>query len=213
MDNGGVLVRFYVNYKLKFIEDCRSLRFIKGIITSKKDYDVVISSDFVGILDIIGINEPINQKIFEILDIDMGIEGILDYVDGKSSGSNLDVVSRIRHIDRTLLRSNKIRQVEKRLGIEAARNVIFKELGKDSSVTANYMAWHGKTHAFNKFGPWDKGVISSMGFERPNKDMARVAIAPEVDPIVSTYSQTAMGNVPSIGSNNPNFRIIGTQEF
>ena len=215
MDSDGVLVRFYVDYK-KLIEDCRSLRFIKGIITSKKDYDVVISSDFVGILDIVErftINEPVNQKIFEILDIDMGIDGILDYVDGKSSGSNLDVVSRIRNVDRTLLRSNNIRQVERKLGIEAARNVIFKELGKDSLVIADYMTWHGRVHAFNKFGPWDKGIIASMGFERPNKDIARIGIAPEVDPIESTYSQTVMGNVPSIVSNNPNFRVIDAQEF
>jgi len=215
INRGPSLVRFYTNYK-RLIKDCRTLEYIRDILILRRDLIVNISSDFVGIIDIVEkypTNEPDHKKISEILDIEFGIDGILEYTDGVVTGSNLDMVSRLNHIDKHSLWSNDIRQVEEKFGIEAARNLIFSEIKHDyneAGIIADYMAYHGKIYPFNKYNPDQigKGILSSMSFEQPNHDISKICLKPMGDDATSVYSQSMIGMKPKNGTNNPNIDII-----
>jgi len=209
------IVRLYTDYR-KLTKDCRSLQYIKEKIEARMDVTVTVSSDFVGIIDIRTeheVNESNYKKIYEILNIDLGVEGILDYSNGIVKGSNLDIMSRVREVDGTKLTSNNIKQVQKRFGIEAARYVIFREIGvsyDEVGVIADYMTWHGEVFPFTKFSPDQerKGILTSMGFERPNYDLSKLVNGPIHDEMKSVYSQAMVGIKTKIGSNSSNFEVI-----
>jgi DNA-directed RNA polymerase subunit A" len=215
MANSNILVRFYTNYK-KLVEDCRTLEFIREMIMSRKDYNVDVSSDFVGILDITerySINESIHKKIIDILSINLGIDGITEYNDGVTVGSNLSMVSRLECVNGRTLSSNSVKQVEEVFGIEAARGVVYeriKDTCDEPDVIADYMTFNGRLHAFNKFSPDhnDKGIISSMGFERPSTDIRRLSSGESKDDGNSVYSRIALGKRPYVGSNSKIFTIF-----
>lgn len=213
MKSDSSLVRFYTNYR-RLIEDCRTLEYIREILLLRKDLTIEISSDFVGIVDIsekYTTNEPMHRKISDILDIELGIEGVLEYSDNVTVGSNLNMVSRLDDIDHSTLWSNDIRQVESRFGIEAARCLIYDEIKNNCDnpeVIADYMAFYGKIHPFGKHNPGQesKGFLSSMSFEQPNYDIAKIGRSAIGDDITSVYSQTMIGMSPSNGTNNSNIR-------
>lgn len=215
MDTNNLLVRFYTDYR-KLVKDCRSLEYIKEIIESRMDVSITVSSDFVGIMDIRDpycVDESTHERIYEILDMNLGVNGILDYSNGIVSGSNLDTISRVKEVDGTRLTSNNIRQVQRRFGIEAARYVIASEIGvsyDEVDTIADYMTWHGEVYPFTKFSPDQerKGILTSMGFERPNYDLAKLVKGPILDRMTSVYSQAMTGMKTKIGSNSSNFEVI-----
>lgn len=215
MNTDDLLVRFYMDYR-RLIRDCRSLEYIKEIIETRMDVLIDVSSDFVGIMDVRDpycVDESSYKRICEILDMDLGVSGILDYSDGIVKGSNLDIISRIREVDGTRLTSNNIKQVQTRFGIEAARYVIASEIGishDDVDAIADYMTWHGEVYPFTKFSPDQerKGILTSMGFERPNYDLAKLVDGPILDGMRSVYSQAMVGMKTKIGSNSSNFEVL-----
>ncbi|KAF8585619.1 hypothetical protein K439DRAFT_1615756 [Ramaria rubella] len=213
MANADTLVRLYTDYR-KLIEDCRTLEYIREMIQLRKDLTVTITSDFVGIINIVEqypSSDPIHKRITDILDIELGIQGILEYNDNVVTGSNLSMVSRLDEVEKDTLWSNSIRQVEERFGIEAARELIFGELKAscdNPGIIADYMTWHGSVHPLNKGILDNKGVLSSMAFERPKQDMNKLSNGSVEDDVSSVYSQIMTGSDCLLGTRNPSMEVF-----
>jgi hypothetical protein len=145
--------------------------------------------------------------------VSIGIEGIHDCSENGILGSNMVEMMKMKNIDRVNVISNNIEQVEKTLGIEAARKVILEELG-ERPIIADFMTHSGKVYPFSKNNPnlMDKGILTSMTFERFKRDMERLYREPGIDNLNSIYSQSMVGLVPNFGSNSDKFEVISEED-
>ncbi len=168
--------------------------------------------------------KDLRELKLKILDINVGgikgIEeaGIFQDENGnwtiETYGSNLKKILEYDKIDHTNVYTNDIYEVEKTLGIEAARNVIAMEAkntldkqGLDVDVrhilmAADTMTADGKIKSVGRYGvSGSKGsVLARANFEETIKHLTRAAFRGEVDPLESIVENVMIGNVSPVGT-------------
>ncbi|MGB9621295.1 MAG: DNA-directed RNA polymerase subunit A'', partial [Brevinematia bacterium] len=114
-------------------------------------------------------------------------------------GSNLAEVIRLPEVDYTRVYTNDIREIEKVLGIEAARNAIlneiytiYKEQGLEVNfrhfmLVADLLTWYGEYLGITRYGIHAKkeSVLSKAAFEIPITIFIKASIVGEKDKIIS----------------------------
>jgi DNA-directed RNA polymerase subunit A" len=203
------IMRFYIDYEL-LSKDARTLEYLRQ--TVFKDYSsVYCSPDFLGMIDVRLSIIADMSIVVTLLDFPLGIDGIEELISsGTTKGSNLGKVLSLEGVDNKLTITNDILDIQKTLGLEAARNAIFKET--NNSFIADYMTRRGYLVSFTKNNPdvIAKGPLMSMAFERPKKDIKKAVHYQETDNITSVYSQIMLHETPNTGTGNKDFEITST---
>jgi hypothetical protein len=177
----GSILRIYINYhKMQnhglTLEDLASESF--GIESTN------VSPDFMGMIDL---NVPdmylsqwlgrLGEKVCGTFDIKSCSK--INSKTAMTLGSDILAVSRVPNIDITTINSNDVTEVEEHYGIEAATSVLALLTG--SHIVSDFMARTGKVLSFmkNSVEVTNKGLLTSMGFERPRDDIKRALISKE----------------------------------
>ena len=122
-------------------------------------------------------------------------------------GTDVLAACKVPGIDKSTLKLNNVTSVEKHFGIEAAANILAELTG--NVIISDFMARTGRVLPFSKHSSEvsSKGLLTSMGFERPKDDIQR-----EITGRASTRSRV---NVESVyehiitGKDPPSsFRIL-----
>lgn len=211
----SVLFRFYINY-IRMVKDSVTLKYLADTIF--RGYVTCCSPDFIGIIDVHLADDTQMPGLMEVLDITIGICGILDcqYNGTKvvTTGSNLAEILNIHGVDNTETISNNVYDVERNLGLEAARQVLYEEILKvgnaeTAALLADFMTCKGYVSCFKKNNPIlkQRGFLSSIAFERPKNDIKAVVRNRIVDHTESVYSQIITGRLPDVGSGSRLFSL------
>lgn len=214
-------IRFYLDPRKLYAIGIRSLDIFCD--TLFVDYDVTYSPLFLGIIDVyhgdkdglVDCLQALDKKVF-------GISGIRQIGRNKrgdiiTHGSNIKEVLRLRGIKIRDIYSNNIRDVERYLGVEAARNTIKRELSRmydkdplHPTLIADFMTWHGKVTPFtkNNLHLTTRGFLSSMAFEKAKKDIRVSTKNKIVDRGESVYSSIIINNTIPLGTGNKDFDIL-----
>ena len=225
----SVVFRFYINY-IKMAKDNVTLRQLCDVAFGA--YVTCCSPDFMGVIDV-HIGDDTNMSgIMEVLDVNIGIDGILQCHRDRSNvdpssiptfvtvGSNLACVLSINGVDTTETISNNVYDVEKNLGVDAAREVLYDEImsksgnAETAALLADFMTYRGYVSTFKKDNPVLKGrgFLSSIAFERPKNDIKNAIRNKLVDHTDSVYSQIITGVLPSVGSGSRLFSLHHTDD-
>jgi hypothetical protein len=138
-----------------------------------------VSPDFMGMIDIVVGDTLMSQWLSKMKNKVCGKFNILscDRISDSNSfattGTDMLAVCRIPGVDKRTVEMNNVLQVERHLGIEAAAKVLSKLIG--NKIISDFMARTGNVLSFSKRSSEIryKGVLTSMGFERPKDDIKR----------------------------------------
>jgi hypothetical protein len=116
-------------------------------------------------------------------------------------GTDMLTAARTPGVDRSTIVSNNVCEVEGALGVEAAVGVLTELVG--SRTVSDFMARTGTVMPFSKRSKeiQGKGLLTSMGFERPKEDIKDAVISStkiSVHP-VPVYESIMTGLDPSVG--------------
>lgn len=179
----GSILRIYINYH-KMRNHGLTLEDLARKSFGTKYTNV--SPDFMGMIDL---NVPdmylsqwlgrLGEKVCGTFDIKS-----CSKINSKTAltlGSDILAVSRIPSVDITTINSNNVTEVEEHYGIEAATSVLALLTG--SHIVSDFMARTGKVLSFmkNSVEVTNKGLLTSMGFERPRDDIKRALISQETN--------------------------------
>lgn len=215
-----IIFRFTLNYR-KMAKDLVTLKYLVDNIFG--GYVTYYSPDFIGIVDVHLVVDSQMVGLMGILEGQIGIDGISDskmMENGKTFitiGSNLGKILTMFGVDNAETTSNNVYDVEKNLGIDAAREVLYDEIlaktenKNTAALISDFMTYSGNVSAFKKDNPAFKrrGFLSSIAFERPKNDIKAIAQGKSVDEVTSVYSQIITGNLPDVGSGS---RLFSLQE-
>lgn len=212
-----ITYRFYLNYH-KMVEDFVTPKYLVDNIFD--GYVACYSPIFIGIIDVHLKNDAQLSGIMEVLTKSIGIKNIskcypIDSQTFATIGSNLGKILAISDVNKAETISNNAYDVEKNLGIEAAREVLYKEIlskvnnAHTAAMLVDFMTCKGFVAAFKKDNPIlkDRGFLSSIAFERPKKDVKDVVRGKIIDPTSSVYSQIITGQLPNVGSGSRLFSL------
>jgi len=148
-----------------------------------------VSPDFMGMIDVVVGDTLMSQWLsrmktkvcgkFSILSCNRTLELENCFA---TTGTDMLAVCRIPGVDKRTVEMNNVLQVERHLGIEAAANVLYKLIGNSApgghskgKIISDFMARTGNILPFSKRSSEIryKGVLTSMGFERPKDDIKR----------------------------------------
>jgi hypothetical protein len=146
-----------------------------------------VSPDFMGMIDVVVGDTLMSQWLsrmktkvcgkFSILSCNRTLENCF-----ATTGTDMLAVCRIPGVDKRTVEMNNVLQVERHLGIEAAAKVLYKLIGNfaqegqnKGKIISDFMARTGNVLPFSKRSSEIryKGVLTSMGFERPKDDIKR----------------------------------------
>lgn len=179
----GDVLRVYVDYNRM-----RNHGFTLKDLASRcfTDDRTMASPDFMGMIDVeVPPNQQPNQQISQWLCM-MGERVCGSYrikscdkVNNKTAvtiGSDVLAVSRVHSVNTRTIRSNNVTEMEEHYGIEAAACVLRELTG--SHIVSDFMTRTGKVMAFTKSSieVVNKGILTSMGFERPRDDIRKALI-------------------------------------
>ena len=174
----GTILRFYLDYA-KFRKFGLTLKDVGKACFDDTDCEWVASPDFMGMIDV-GFSSNYTSPILsrmrcrvsgtkEITACELDMTGKV-----VTAGSNILAASRIlKGGHKKTLDSNDVTDVKKRLGIEAAAYALKKLVG--SAIVSDFMTRTGDVLSFSKHSRevGRKGLLTSMGFERPKEDVKR----------------------------------------
>jgi len=145
--------------------------------------------------------ERIKRKILSLYV--SGVEGVKNSVvvkEGdnwviKTLGSNLQKVLHMEEVDATKTYSNNIHEIANVLGIEAARNVLIKEINntlkqqglqvdeRHITTVVDIMCFTGEVRPIGRYGVagTQSAVLARAGFEETIKHLVRASVRNEVD--------------------------------
>jgi len=171
-----------------------------------------------------GINKvSLDKKKYELYNEEKGVfdkvvEWVLD-----TDGTNLMEILSNPNIDATRTISNDIREIYSVLGIEAARNALYKELvnvtGEGSmnyrhlSLLIDTMTYKGNLMSIDRHGinRTSSSALSKSSFEESVDMLINASIFSEYDNTSGISPQIMLGKVPNCGSGN--FDIILDEEY
>jgi len=171
------------------------------------------------------INElyKVKEKIKEVYVY--GIKGLKQVIPVKrddehvilTGGTNLKEVMKMDFVDTTRTLSNDIFEIEKLLGVEAARQVIINEINKvlDNQgipidirhimLIADTMTTSGHVLGINRYGIVKEkpSVLARASFETPIKHFISAALTGESDPLNSVIENVMLNQPVPIGTGLP----------
>ncbi len=181
----GIVIRFYMDY-VKMRDHGLTLQDLALTFGS----NAVTSPDFMGMIDV-EVPDYMSQWISRTGNRVCGTTNIkscdkVDDVTAVATGTDVLAVSRTPSVDKRSVTSNNIVEVEKHFGIEAAAGVLNELISAgnctaaESRVVSDFMARTGKVLPFTKSSVevGRKGLLTSMGFERPKEDIKKPATHP-----------------------------------
>jgi len=133
----------------------------------------------------------------------------------QTEGSNLAKVLKVEGVDPTSTTTNDIHEVEKVLGIEAARNAIISELKgtlekagvndvdmRHLMLAADAMTSDGTIRAIGRYGlSGQKGsILARASFETPLKHLLSASIHGEKDDLTSVVENVMVGQPVKVGT-------------
>jgi DNA-directed RNA polymerase subunit A" len=164
--------------------------------------------------------QRLREKILDTLV--SGVSGILNAVVRKEGndwtistlGSNLKDILTLKEVDERRTYSNDIHEVNKVLGIEAARNVIIKEAsetlrqqGLDVDIrhimlVADIMTFRGDVRPIGRYGVagTKTSVLARAAFEETIKHLVRAGIRGETDNFQGIFENVMIGKVVPSGT-------------
>ena len=196
----GTVIRFYIDY-IKMMNHGLTLADL-----AKESFgdDVVtnVSPDFMGMIDVEVPNEHLSQWLSRMGHRVCGTPNVkscdrLDDTKAVTVGTDVMAVSRIDSVRGSTITSNNAAEVEHRYGIEAAAGIMRELTG--SAVVSDFMTRTGRLLPFTKNSAEvrNKGLLSSMGFERPKEDIKK-AISGRADfGTTSVYESIITGSSPA----------------
>ena len=170
------VIRFYIDY-IKMINHGLTL---SDLAKESFGNDVVtnVSPDFMGMIDVEVPNEHLSQWLSRMGHRVCGTPDVkscdrLDDTKAVTVGTDVMAVSRIDSVRGSTITSNNAAEVEYRYGIEAAAGIMRELTG--SAVVSDFMTRTGRLLPFTKNSAEvrNKGLLSSMGFERPKEDIKK----------------------------------------
>lgn len=196
----GTVIRFYIDY-IKMMNhgltlaDLAKESFADDVVTN-------VSPDFMGMIDVEVPNEHLSQWLSRMGHRVCGTPSVkscdrLDDTKAVTVGTDVMAVSRIDSVRGSTITSNNAAEVEHRYGIEAAAGIMRELTG--SAVVSDFMTRTGRLLPFTKNSAEvrNKGLLSSMGFERPKEDIKK-AISGRADfGTTSVYESIITGSSPA----------------
>lgn len=208
----GTVIRFYIDY-IKMMNHGLTLA---DLARESFGGDVVtnVSPDFMGMIDVEVPNEHLSQWLSRMGRRVCGTPNVksCDRLDESRAaklrpsastarvvtvGTDVMAVSKVDSVSGNTITSNNAAEVEHRYGIEAAAGVMRGLTG--SAVVSDFMTRTGRLLPFTKNSAEvrSKGLLSSMGFERPKEDIKK-AIAGRADfGATSVYESIITGSDPA----------------
>ncbi len=134
----------------------------------------------------------------------------------QTAGINLKKVLRLDKVDETRTTCNDIFQFKKVFGIEATRNLIYREMRKTLDeqgmsvddrwllLIADTMTKDGEVNGATRYGICGEkdSVFARAAFEETKKHVTNAAINGEVDPLKSVVENIIIGQVIPMGTGN-----------
>ena len=199
----GTVIRFYIDY-IKMMNHGLTLA---DLARESFGGDVVtnVSPDFMGMIDVEVPNEHMSQWLSRMGHRVCGTPNVksCDRLDGVkvaravTVGTDVMAVSRIDSVRGNTIKSNNATEVERCYGIEAAAGIMRELAG--SAVVSDFMTRTGRLLPFakNSVEVRDKGLLSSMGFERPKEDIKRAIAGRANFGTTSVYESIITGSDPA----------------
>jgi DNA-directed RNA polymerase subunit A" len=163
-----------------------------------------------------------------------GIKGIKDVTIHKEDneyviytiGSNLLEVMKIPEVDYTKIYTNDIREIERVLGIEAARAAILQELVKlyeqqglsvdvrHFMLVADMLTWYGIYLGINRYGlhAEKESTLSKAAFETPVSIFVRSSIMGQSDKVLSGIDNVIMNQPIYLGTGLYDVYFVGNRK-
>jgi DNA-directed RNA polymerase subunit A" len=131
-----------------------------------------------------------------------------------AEGTNLEEIMRVPGVDWRRVYTNDIHEVERVLGIEAARAAIIKEVfnvlsdqGLDVDIRhimllADMMTWTGHIRQIGRMGIAGEkpSVLAKATFETTVQKLVESAVMGEEDPMTGVTENTILGQLPPVGT-------------
>ena len=177
----GILLRIYIDYNKMHNHGLTLENLAQEIFGSDCSWNV--SPDFMGMIDISIQVTYISQWLSRIKHRVCGTSDVLscNFIDSGehqsflfyTRGTNVLAACKVPGIDKSTIELNNVISVEKHFGIEAAASVL-ADLTRNV-IVSDFMARTGKVLHFSKYSNEvkSKGLLTSMGFERPKDDIRR----------------------------------------
>jgi len=202
----------------KTVEDVYSLlkRRLKKYDVEREDNKVIISAKELKPKELYVLKE--NIKKIQIAGI-KGIKQVFVQREGEewviyTNGSNLKEVMRIPEVDYRRVFTNDIHEIERVLGIEAARRVILEEMirifesyglrvdYRHFSLVADVLTWYGEYKGITRYGiiAEKTSTLSRAAFEVPIKHFTNAAMMGIEDEISSVIDNLLVNQVVPIGT-------------
>ncbi|MCF7799102.1 DNA-directed RNA polymerase subunit A'' [Candidatus Woesearchaeota archaeon] len=160
-----------------------------------------------------------------------GIKGITQVIPVKrdeehvivTAGSNMKEILKLEYIDKTRTVSNDLYEVEKYMGIEAARQLIINEINKvlDTQgipidirhimLVADTMTMSGHVLGINRYGIVKEkpSVLARASFETPIRHLISAALAGERDDLNSVIENVMLNQPIPVGTGLPGLVTAG----
>jgi len=132
----------------------------------------------------------------------------------KTLGSNLSQILQMEEVDPTKTYSNNIHEIAEILGIEAARNVLIKEINdtlkqqglnvdeRHITVVADIMCLTGEIRAVGRYGVagTQSAVLARAGFEETIKHLVKASVRSEVDEFEGIFDNVMINQQVPVGT-------------
>jgi len=132
----------------------------------------------------------------------------------RTSGSNLSGIAKAEGVDPSRMYTNDVKEVEKVLGIEAARNSMVKELKqvldtqglnvdvRHIMLLADAMTMNGKIKSVGRHGLSGEkaGVLARAAFEETVKHLVNASIQAEEDHLIGVTENIIVGQTVPLGT-------------
>lgn len=176
--NDGTVIRIYIDYlKMKnhglTLVDLARESFGNDVVTN-------VSPDFMGMIDVEVPTSHFSQWLSRMGRTVCGTHNIKSCDKAGDTfvcrGTDVLAVSRVNSVNKCTISSNNVAEVESHFGVEAAAAVLRKLTG--SHIVSDFMTRTGRVLPFtkNSVEVANKGLLSSMGFERPKDDIRRTIV-------------------------------------
>jgi hypothetical protein len=192
----GSILRIYINYNKMRNHGLTLEDLAHEVYNTECIFHV--SPDFMGMIDLEIPDQYLSQwlaktgkKVCGTLDIKS-----CNKINEKTAitvGSNVLAVSKLHNVDKTTINSNNVLEVFEHYGIEAAASVLASLTG--SQIVSDFMARTGKVLSFmkNSVEVTNKGLLTSMGFERPRDDVKKTLVSKQKN-LSSVYESIITGS-------------------
>jgi DNA-directed RNA polymerase subunit A' len=188
-----------------------------------KDDSIIISTGELGFKEIYKMKEKIKDELVSGVE---GIEQVLIKKDENkfyiiTAGSNLEEVMKIKGVDKERTYTNDVHEIEKVLGIEAAREAIIKETAsviqqqgldidkRHFMLIADSMTVNGEVKGITRVGIISEksSVLARASFETPIKQFVNASLRGARDELRSVIENVILNQPVPVGTGLPGLLV------